>query len=148
MVCLLRGKHRCIARVINRTTPPPQWFYGLFPGPLGWAGGRRELLDFMMQRKINRGRHTVRLGATPSGLISAHLHHPPFFYRPDALPAAQPTVSKHWRQKLIDSAACISFLPLIALEIRFWWCLTNSVPICLKQIRLIFAGGNTKSGGR
>jgi len=23
----------------------------------------------------------------------------PFFYRPDALPAAQPTASKHWRQK-------------------------------------------------
>jgi len=22
---------------------------------------------------------TIRLGATPSGLISAHLHHPPFF---------------------------------------------------------------------
>jgi len=41
---------------------------------------------------------TVRLGATPSGLTSAHLHHPPIFYRPDALPAAQPTVSKHWRQ--------------------------------------------------
>jgi len=39
---------------------------------------------------------TIRLGATPSGLTSAHLHHPPiFFYRPDALPAAQPTVSKH-----------------------------------------------------
>jgi len=36
---------------------------------------------------------TIRLGATPSGLTSAHLHHPPFFYRPDALPAAQPTVS-------------------------------------------------------
>jgi len=35
---------------------------------------------------------------TPSGLTSAHLHHPPIFYRPDALPAAQPTVSKHWRQ--------------------------------------------------
>ena len=39
---------------------------------------------------------TIRLGATPSGLISAHLHHPPiFFYGPDALPVAQPTVSKH-----------------------------------------------------
>jgi len=25
-------------------------------------------------------------------------HHSSFFYRPDALPAAQPTVSKHWRQ--------------------------------------------------
>jgi len=38
---------------------------------------------------------TIRLDATPAGLTSAHLHHPPFFYRLDALPAAQPTVSKH-----------------------------------------------------
>ena len=37
---------------------------------------------------------TIRLGATPSGLSSAHLSHP-HFYRPDALPATQPTVSKH-----------------------------------------------------
>jgi len=37
---------------------------------------------------------TIRLGATPSGLTSAHLHHSPiFFYRPDALLAAQPTTS-------------------------------------------------------
>jgi len=36
---------------------------------------------------------TIRLGTTPSGLTSAHLHHPPFFYSPDALPATQPTVS-------------------------------------------------------
>ena len=53
-----------------------------------------ELLDFTVQGKINRG----WVGTTPSGLASAHLHHPPIFYRPDALPAAQPTVSKHWRQ--------------------------------------------------
>jgi len=38
---------------------------------------------------------TIQLGATPSTLTSAHLHHPPIFYRPDALPATQPTVSKH-----------------------------------------------------
>ena len=33
-----------------------------------------------------------------------HASTPPlkFFYRPDALPAAQPTVSRHWRQQLID----------------------------------------------
>jgi len=37
---------------------------------------------------------TNQLGATPSRLTSAHLYHPPIFYRPDALPAAQPTVSK------------------------------------------------------
>jgi len=42
---------------------------------------------------------TIRLGATPSGLTSAHLL--PFFYRPDALPSAQPTVSKHWRHKIV-----------------------------------------------
>jgi len=48
-------------------------------------------------RLIEADTPTIRLGATPSGLSSAHLHHPPIFYRPDALPAAQPTVSKHWR---------------------------------------------------
>jgi len=41
---------------------------------------------------------TIRLGVTPAGLNSAHLHHPAIFYRPDALPAAKPTVSKDWRQ--------------------------------------------------
>jgi len=33
-------------------------FTSLFPGPPGWAGARRELLDFMVQREINRHRHT------------------------------------------------------------------------------------------
>jgi len=40
---------------------------------------------------------TIRLGDTPSGLTSAHLHHPPyFFYGPDtrsALPPNQPCQS-------------------------------------------------------
>jgi len=35
-----------------------QPFYGPFPGPPGWASARSELLDFMVQGKINRGRHT------------------------------------------------------------------------------------------
>ena len=43
--------------------------------------------------------------------------HHSVFYRPDALPAAQPTVSKHWRQWL-----CISM-----------WC--NSVPPCWAVIQ-------------
>jgi len=33
-------------------------FTALFPGPPGWASARRELLDFMTQGKMNRGRHT------------------------------------------------------------------------------------------
>ena len=71
-------------------------FAALFPGHPGepvpeenfwtlWYKGRSTEADTL----------TTRLSATPSRLTSAHLHHPPFFYRPDALPAAQPTVSKH-----------------------------------------------------
>ena len=33
-------------------------FTAPFPGPPGWAGAKRELLDLMAQGKINRGRHT------------------------------------------------------------------------------------------
>jgi len=33
-------------------------FTALFPAPPGWVSARRELLDFMVQGKINRGRHT------------------------------------------------------------------------------------------
>jgi len=71
----------------------------LFPEPPGWASARRELVDFMVQGKINRGRHTDH----PDGCHSIRTKQcpppsSPHFYRPDALPAAQPTVSKHWRQ--------------------------------------------------
>jgi len=36
-------------------------FMALFLGPPMWAGARRELLDFMVQWKINRGRYTNHL---------------------------------------------------------------------------------------
>jgi len=51
------------------TTPHHNRFMALFLGPPGWASTRRELLDFMVQGKINRGRHTDHPpGTTPSGL--------------------------------------------------------------------------------
>jgi len=40
---------------------------------------------------------TIRLGATPSDYAVPTSTISPFFYRLDALPTAQPTVSKHWR---------------------------------------------------
>jgi len=40
----------------HHTTLQP--FYSPFSGPRGWAGARRELLDFMVQGKTNRGRYT------------------------------------------------------------------------------------------
>jgi len=44
----------------NSKVKPPHHnrFTALFPGSPGWAGARRELLNFIVQRKINRGRHT------------------------------------------------------------------------------------------
>jgi len=41
---------------------------------------------------------TIRMGATPSGLTVPTSTIPHIFYRPDALPATQPTASKHQRQ--------------------------------------------------
>jgi len=60
-------------------SPPPHHnrLVSLFRGPPGWAGARRELLDFMVQGKSNRGTPTIRLGATPSALNSAQLYHLP-----------------------------------------------------------------------
>ena len=92
MLAVLNWPCRChYCYYYNRFTAP-------FLGPPGWADARRELLDFMVQGKINTGRHTDH----PAGRHSIQTNQcspPPFpiFYRPDALPAAQPTVSKHWR---------------------------------------------------
>jgi len=38
---------------------------------------------------------SVWVGATSTGLTAPPPHNPKVFYRPDALPAAQPTASKH-----------------------------------------------------
>jgi len=41
-------------------------FTALFLGSPGWASARRKLLDFMVQGKINRGRHTDHLAGRHS----------------------------------------------------------------------------------
>ena len=43
----------------------------LFPGQPRWAGARRELLDFMVHGKINRGRHINH----PAGRHSIRMRH-------------------------------------------------------------------------
>jgi len=42
---------------LNHNHPHHNRFTALFLGPPWWAGARTELLDFMVQGKINRGRH-------------------------------------------------------------------------------------------
>jgi len=63
----------------------------------------------MVQGNINRGRHTNN----PAGHHSNWTNQCPpppstTFYRPDALPATQPTVSKHWRLTLNSSLTKMS----------------------------------------
>ena len=41
-----------------------------------------------------------------------------FFYRPDALSVAQPTVSKHWRESFIN-AAIIIIIMLLKCHVLF-----------------------------
>jgi len=55
-------------------------FTALFPGPPGWAGARRELLDFMVQGKINRGRHTDHPAGCHSNRTNQCLPPPPPFF--------------------------------------------------------------------
>jgi len=78
-------------------TTTPQPFYGPFSGTtqVSRCQKRTSGLLWCKGRLTEADAQTIPLGATPSGVTSAHLHHPPIFYRPDALPAAQPTVSKH-----------------------------------------------------
>jgi len=45
--------------VVFSNTAPVLWPF--FSGPPRWAGARRELPDFMVQGKINRGKHTDHL---------------------------------------------------------------------------------------
>jgi len=49
-----------LSAVEHQHHPPPHHnrFTALFPRPPGWAGASRELLDFMVQGKINSGRFT------------------------------------------------------------------------------------------
>jgi len=47
----LNGPEMRLVRIYDRLT-------ALFPGPPGWAGARKELLDFMVQGNINAGRYT------------------------------------------------------------------------------------------
>jgi len=61
-------------------------FMGLFSGSGGWAGARTELLDIIVQGKINRGRHTDH----PAGRHSIRTNQCP----------PPPSASKHWRHTM------------------------------------------------
>jgi len=73
------------------TTPHHNHFTTIFPDHPGEPVPQE---NFCKGRLTEADTPTIQMDATPSGLTSAHLHHPHIFYRPDALPAAQPTASR------------------------------------------------------
>ena len=76
----------------------------LFPGLPGWAGTRKvKAVWILLKQETVSGSGiswAICKSASCSRQITMPVPHHSVFYRPDALPAAQPTASKHWRQKL------------------------------------------------
>ena len=72
----------------------------------------------------------VTTGAINRAKLQSNHHHQQtntqFFYRPDALPVAQPTVSKHWREKISHSMDLLTLsspggLPTLSLTTSSCW---------------------------
>jgi len=59
--------------------------------------------------------------ALSSRQITTPAHHRSVFYRPDALPAAQPTVSKHWRHKAGHTSSYLNSLNIKRHVVDVWW---------------------------
>jgi len=77
-------------------------FNGPFPGLPRWASTRevKPIWILLKQETVSGSgiSWVICKSATRSRQITTPASHHSVFYRPDALPAAQPTASKHWRQ--------------------------------------------------
>jgi len=69
---------------------------GLCPGLPGWAETRKDFLEQQTVSGSSISRAICKSAPRPRQITMLLPHHSSF-HRPDALPAAQPTVSKHWR---------------------------------------------------
>jgi len=74
------------------------------PGLPGWAGTRKvkPTWTLLKQETVSGSgiSWAIRKSASRSRQKTTPAPHHSVFYRPDALPVAQPTASKHWRQKI------------------------------------------------
>ena len=97
--------------MINQFAETIQTHTHPFNGPLSgtiqvsrYQKGKTNL-DFTEARDSECQRHQLgHMQVCTSLQTDNHASNPPlkFFYRPDALPAAQPTASKHWRQHMLQ----------------------------------------------
>ena len=103
-------------------------FNGPFPGLPKWAGTRKvKPIWILLKQETVSGSGiswAVCKSVPRSRQITTPAPHHSVFYRPDALPAAQPTASKHWKHKRMKSVGDISYLgsvPFSALTLFVGW---------------------------
>jgi len=110
-VTILRVKWNNIART-HRHTHTHTRLTALFPGLPRWASTRKVKtnLDFTEARDSEWQWHQLgHMQVCTSLQTDNHASTSPLsFYRPDALPVAQPTASKHWRTKKNSAIHVIS----------------------------------------
>ena len=77
----------------------------LFPGLPRWAGTEKVKPIWILQKQETVSGSGISWAICKSAPCSRQITMPTphysVFYRPDALPAAQPTASKHWRQAAV-----------------------------------------------
>ena len=88
----------------NRHTHTHTHLTALSPGLPRWAGTRKEkpIWILLKQETVSGSGISWNIckSAPRSRQITMPTPHNSVFYRPDALPATQPTASKHWRHLL------------------------------------------------
>ena len=99
-----QGKGQCFHYTSSlwRYTHTHTHLTSLFPGLPGWAGSRKvKPIWILLKQETVSGSGiswAICKSAPRSRQITTPSPHHSVFYRPDALPATQPTASKHWRQ--------------------------------------------------
>ena len=85
------------------------WLTALFPGLPRWVATRKvKPMWILLKQETVSGSGiswSICKSARCSRQITTPAPHHSVFYRPDALPAAQPTASKHWRQSIVMKGA-------------------------------------------
>ena len=107
----------------------------LFPGLPGWAGTRKvKPIWISLKQETVSGSGiswAICKSAPCSRQITTPAPHHSVFYRLDALPAAQPTASKHWRQPDTILHNCYIF----------WWLVScHMAPAAIRLVPALFPG--------
>jgi len=94
----------------------------LCPGLPGWAGTRKVKPIWIQETVSGSGNSwAIRKSASHSRQTTTPAPHHSVFYRPDALPVAQPTASKHWRQDCCTWRQFMKTVTLLARACSSWW---------------------------